>query len=41
MDKQTIDLMLNNRRAVSLKKYKEYTASLLIAESNIISVRNI
>ena len=23
MDKQTVDLMLNNRRAVSLKKYKE------------------
>jgi hypothetical protein len=32
MDKQIVDLMLNNRRAVSLKKYKKYTASLLIAE---------
>ena len=32
MDKQTVDLMLNNRRALSLKKYKEYTARAYTAE---------
>ena len=33
MDKQTdSSLLLNNRRAIALRDYKKYTASLLIAE---------
>ena len=32
MDKQTINLMLNNRRVVSLKKYRNHIASLLTIE---------